>query len=436
MTPEEIKAKEQIDLIEKINTSIGEKYPFLKDSKKTIDLITDLEQKLSKVTSSEEYEKFKAESVKQFEDLGMKLKGIIENPAQKNEGYKSQISTFFKEKAEELKTLYKSPGKSLELNLKAVGDMSTAAGSIVGAVPQYPIWGAPDFNLIGNFIDQFITVTSTNMPNFPYTEMLPKDGNFAFVLEGGIKPQIDFKWETRYVNPTKIAAWEKLSEEVVTDIPRMESLANQLLLKKHNIKKQRAIISGTGTAPEPKGLIRYGRAFNLTHIGGLATVVAPNIFDVINACILDIAVTHNYVDEMPYTANFVGMNPIDYFRYIQTAKDADKRPLYNYDPLSINKAVGQVTNAWNGSQPASVIIVPTTEIPVGTILVCDASKYNSVSYIPYTVRIGWINDDFIHNQFVILAESRFFTYVKKLDEQAFIYDNIHTVRNAIEGVIS
>jgi hypothetical protein len=49
----------------------------------------------------------------------------------------------------------------------------------------------------------------------------------------------------------------------------------------------------------------------------------------------------------------------------------------------------------------------------------------------YTVKIGWINDDFIKNQFCIVGESRFHAFVKKLDEQAFIYDTIATIKTAI-----
>ena len=62
------------------------------------------------------------------------------------------------------------------------------------------------------------------------------------------------------------------------------------------------------------------------------------------------------------------------------------------------------------------------------------SKYNTTNYVPYNVQIGWVNDDFIKNQFVILAESRFHAFVKVLDEQAFIYDDIATIKDAIEVV--
>ena len=64
-------------------------------------------------------------------------------------------------------------------------------------------------------------------------------------------------------------------------------------------------------------------------------------------------------------------------------------------------------------------------------MVADASVYNVTNYLPYNVKIGWVNDDFIRNQFVILAESRAHMFVKKLDEQAIIYDDIATIKTAI-----
>ena len=59
------------------------------------------------------------------------------------------------------------------------------------------------------------------------------------------------------------------------------------------------------------------------------------------------------------------------------------------------------------------------------------SKYNVTNYIGYTVRIGWINDQFITNKFTMVGESRFHAFVKKLDEAAFIYDDIATIELAI-----
>ena len=141
--------------------------------------------------------------------------------------------------------------------------------------------------------------------------------------------------------------------------------------------------------------------------------------DVVNACITDIYTTHNYQDEMPYMANLVLVNPSDFYIQLVSAKDLNGLPLYPQAGLFNQVVIGGVT------------IVPEESIPAGKIFVCDMTKYNTTNYMPYTVKIGWVNDDFIKNQFVILGESRFHAFVKKLDEQAFIYDDIATIKTAI-----
>lgn len=433
------KEEEQAEFIETIKKAVKELpgYKAFEGMKDNPDFSADFTKLKAAVdslkpgASKEEFDALKTIC----EEMGLQVKALREkgNPTPDKASFKTQMNDWIKKNSDQIKKIASAKSGHIELEFKAADTMTLDSGTIVGDIPQFPIWGNPDFNLIGDFISQFITVTQTNMPMFPYTEMLPKDGDFSFLGETEVKPEMDFKWETRYVTPKKTAAWIKLSTEVAADVPRIQSLANSLLLKKHNIKKQRAIISGSGVDPEPKGMIEYGRAFNASNVN--VSVTAPNIFDVINACYVDILTTHNYTDEMPYQANIVFMHPIDYFQYIQTPKDGLNRPLYNYFPVGFNAQVGSVANPQepNTNGMTTLQIISTPEVERGSILVCDASKYNLANYIPYTVKIGWVNDDFIKNQFVILAESRFFTWVEKLDEQAFIYDSIENVMTALES---
>ncbi len=122
---------------------------------------------------------------------------------------------------------------------------------------------------------------------------------------------------------------------------------------------------------------------------------------------------------MPYMANLVLVNPVDFYINLVSAKDLNGLPLYPNASLFNQVVIGGVT------------IMPEESIAVGKIFVADMSKYNTTNYMPYTVKIGWVNDDFIKNQFVILAESRFHAFVKKLDQQAFIYDDFATIKTAI-----
>lgn len=336
------------------------------------------------------------------------------------ESLETQLKNAISERHDEIKQALKEH-RVVEIELKAVGSITTASGTntsppaITGS-QQAPI---SNVNLRGvQNILGLTTTLNTSLAAYPYTEAKPKEGGFTGVLEGGTKPQIDLSWETRYAQPVKVAAWMKLTEESVEDVVGLQSVANDFLAKQHNLKKARQILFGDGTAPNPKGATVYGRVFSA---GAMATSVTnPNFMDVVNACITDVFTTHNFTDEMPYMANIVMVSPTDFFLNLVSAKTLNGEPLYPTASLFNQVTIGGAT------------IIPDEMIPDGKIFVADMSKYNTTNYLPYTVKIGWVNDDFIKNQFVILGESRFHAFVKKLDEQAFIYDDIATIKTAID----
>ena len=108
---------------------------------------------------------------------------------------------------------------------------------------------------------------------------------------------------------------------------------------------------GDGIAPNPRGATDYARVFNA---GLMANQVSDtNFMDVVNACITDIYVTNNYQDEMPYMANLVMINPIDFFTKLVSAKDGNGLPLYPSASLFNRVTIGGVT------------IVPFQDIPAG-----------------------------------------------------------------------
>ena len=338
------------------------------------------------------------------------------------QSYSEQLVSFLEANKENIQTLLKNQSGSIEFVPKAVGPMSTGSGGDGIIVPPKNMntdLGSFNFRNDDSLL-ALASVTNTNSAAYAYTELVPKDGDYAFVAEGTAKPMIDFAWQNRYATPFKIAAYEVLTEEVVTDIPRMESTAREYLVKKHGLFKANAVFFGAGTTGLPKGATVYGRTFVA---GGMAAkVVKPNFMDVVNAIITDIYVTKNYTDEASYEANVCLVNPIDFYLQLVSAKDVNGLPLYPQAGLFNQVTIGSVT------------IKPWSKIPVGKIFVGDMKRYNIANYIPFSIRIGWINDQFITNQFTMLGESRFYAYVKKLDEQAFVYDTIETVRAAITKV--
>lgn len=383
-------------------------------------------------------EKQSDDLLKEIELLSTRMKSITE--VQGNFGMatvEQEVSKFLTEKHEDIQKIYRQKHGLVEFEIKAVGNITAGNQSLTTTTPTGTAGSAtnPDgipqlvgvqmappgpVNLRDALVENLTTRFSTSLAAYPYTETVPKEGDFDFVAEGAAKPQLDFKIETRYAQPNKAAGWVHLTEESVQDIPGLQSIATGYLRKKHDLRKQRGILFGDGTSPNPKGATLYGRAFVAGDMAG--TVRFTNFMDVVNAAITDVFTTHNYQDEMPYYPSLVLINPVDFFIEIASAKDEFGRLLYPQASIFNMLTIGGVT------------IMPEEMIPSGKIFVADMSKYNLSDYVGYTVRIGWINDDFIKNQFVILGESRFHAFVKKLDQQAFIYDDIETIKTAITEV--
>ena len=388
----------------------------------------DLSEKMKKGATKEEVDaltlamKKQGESLQEFIDIERKGK-------QAGKSFSACLDEFLEKNQDELKKIYKSKSGEVEFLFdfhaadKAAADIHLGNGSISGAVPALNDANLAPFNLRNdNQLIALCTTVPTNSASYPYTETFPKDGDYEFVAEGGIKPKIDFSWVTRYVTPFKIAAHETLSEEVITDVPRMMSTATDLLKKKHDLFKVDGVYFGDGSPGVAKGATLYARTFVAGAMAG--RVATPNIMDVINACITDIYTTQNYVDESPYMANTVLMNPVDFFVEFQAAKDGNSLPLYGGVMLFEEYRVGRVS------------IKPWHKIPAGKIFVADMSKYNLSDWVRYSVRIGWINDQFITNEFTMVGESRFHAFVKNFDEQAFIYDDIANIITAIATVVT
>lgn len=359
-----------------------------------------------------------------MDEMALKFVEFETIGGQSFKSFDEQLSEFLTENADKIKSIKDAGQGHIEFTpkVKVVGTITTAYGTNVNPPNIVGTQIAPlqNVNLREIPVLGLTNNLDTSLAAYPYTEAVPKDGDYAFVAEGAAKPQIDFTWETNYAKPVKAAAWIRLTDEAVQDVKGLESVARDYLKKRHDLFKAKAILYGNGTAPNPTGATVYGREFVA---GEMANKVRfANFMDVVNAAVTDIATTHNYVDEMPYMANLVLVNPIDFFLYLVSAKDERGLPLYPQASLFNRVVIGGIT------------ILPEESIPAGKIFVGDMNAYNTTNYLPYTVKIGWVNDDFIKNQFVMLGESRFHAFVKKLDQQAFIYDDIETIKTAISTV--
>lgn len=323
---------------------------------------------------------------------------------------------------EKIKQAYESHG-AVEI-FKAVGNVTTGnVTTDTGGNALLDMLNADEINdiqLRTPFIEEFANVSSTNKPVYTYVDYIPGEGDVDFIGEGGEKPQLDLDVTVKTEAPVKAAGYEILTEEAITDVPRMDYNARSLLFRKYLLKRQNGILFGTGLNDEPLGVTSIASAFNpLTWVSD--KIKNPNLYDVIVALANQIFTTTSYTDDVEYYPNVAFVNPAD-FAGMKLAKDAKGQYLFPTITLL------------NGKEIDGIRIVPKNKIPAGKILMGDFTKLNIIDYIAYSVRFGWINDQFIKNLFTMLGEGRFYVFVKNLDQRAFVYDDITNVITGIEEV--
>lgn len=323
------------------------------------------------------------------------------------------------EKQTEIAAVLKAGAGQVEIMVvpKAPAIMTTQSGTITGM----PALLATQLNPLQRIeldiwdIENEVTTFQTDRAVYTYTYAIPKDGKFDFQAEGAVKAQIDFTWKNASAEPLTFAAWEKLTEQAVQDVKGLLSVARGYLKDRHDYDKALAVVFGND-ANDIKGIIDYATPFTAGALA--ASVETPNLMDVINAGVLSVRNRTNYPGSPRFNPNVTYINPFDFFIQFTSAKDSQGKPLYP-------------------TAQAGVVVIGNTvikqrfEIPAGKIFIGDLKKIMLSSYLPYTVKIGWVNDDFIKNQFVILGESRFHLFVKELDKAGFLYDNIATIKTAI-----
>ncbi|ALR29763.1 hypothetical protein ATE47_04160 [Chryseobacterium sp. IHB B 17019] len=390
----------------------------------------EIESQVGKAATKEEMNQAIKDELKKLSDG--QIKEIADDIASIQESMKSgfggivvdeeKLLETIAAKQEEIKSIYKAGTGTIEIMVvpdvnKAVGTLTTTSGTITGmdALLATQLNPLQRIELDVMDIESEVTTFATSDPIYTYTYALPKDGKFEFQAEGEVKEQIDFTWKNGSSNVKTFAAWEKLTEQAVQDVKGLLSVARGYLKDRHDYDKALAIVFGDATF-DIDGIVGTATPFVAGSLA--ASVTDPNFTDIISAGILSVRTRTNYPGAPRFNPNVAYVNPIDFFKEFTAAKDKEGRPLYPTAQLGV-VVIG------------NTIVKQRFEIPVGKILIADLKKVMLSNYMPYTVKIGWVNDDFIKNQFVLLGESRFHLFVKELDKAAFLYDDIATIKTAI-----
>lgn len=397
-------------LIEKINLNVKslldkETAPTKKELKEFADKLKALEEKgiIPKDVKDEMIEfakdikalkeKSKSNADNQRKSIATQLKSYLEENKEKWDAFKSEKKGTFE----------------IELDLKAAGTM-TVAGNTNSSnyLPQIEM--VPGYvDLVRNrpFLEQYANTSGTNRSRIVWVEKVNPDGQAEFIGEGELKPLIDFEWKTNRSDAKKVADKIKVSTEMLDDIEFMAAAIQNELAYQVDILVDDELLTGDGLGDNLKGIDAYAGGYVLTSL----TTTDPNNADAIRAGGAQLA-------SLNFLATHAFINPIDAAN-MDMIKTVDG--MYTIPPFKTA----------DGTRIGGVRVIETNQIPVGSVLIADMTKFTVRNYKAFRTTMGWVNDDFEKNLVTFIGERRLHSYIADNHTGAFIYDTFANIKTAL-----
>lgn len=307
-----------------------------------------------------EIETVKADFVKQIAvvqdhadklDLRLQKKGgKMEEP---NKPFGEVLAKELTEKTDELEKFARKETKSLVIELKAVGDIST--GNVTGGSRYGELFNPNIIDGVSRntHIEDILPGGSIG-PGNSFTFMREAgvgEGNPAPVAEGATKPQFDFDLEESTVNIETIAGWLRVTRKAMSNIPGFISFLQRRIPQRFMNVKDAQFLYGNGTTPNIKGLLTAG---NFIAQGAAALPLTEKIINYIS--LLE--------DTYERDANGILLRPSDYYSmFTQKASGSGEYDL----PFGVTLDGGQ-------ARILGIPVFTSTALTAGDIVVGDWSN--------------------------------------------------------------
>lgn len=228
---------------------------------------------------------------------------------------------------------------------------------------------------------QIVPSTRTTQSAIKYMEETVVTNTAAETAEGGTKPEAALEVEEKLAPVRKIAVWIHVTDEVFEDEPRARAYVNNRLPRMVRQRLANQVIAGSGVGVNLLGIA------NVVGVQSQAKAADPGP-DAIHKAMTKVIVNG---DAFPDT---IAMNPLDW---------EDIRLLRTLDGIYIwgNPSEAGPARIWG----LNVTLIQ--QLAEGTAVVGDFGNYSELAIRKdIEVTSGWINDDLIKNQQVLLAEMR------------------------------
>ena len=402
LTPEQV--------IEKINSSITEKMQSTASKKDMDSLSEDIKALKLSVENTEAETAMKSA----ITELEAKFEGITEKAIANAPklSIREAIMKAYSENIDAIKSI-RAKGGIMNLDVKAVGDMTITGNYSGGTVGLSELEsGVARIQRRTPFMRQLMNSAGITNKYAVWIEQKNPEGGAGMVGEGATKPQADFDLVEASCEVKKVAAWIKVSKEMVDDISFMRGEINNELIEIVELKLDQQLLSGDGTGDNLNGLFYYAQPFTPA-AQFLALVPFANDFDVLRVAMAQIANAN-------FTANYIVMNPADVAEMELTKTSTGEYTLPMFVPMA--DGVTRVAN---------VPVVANNGVASGDYLIGDFTKSNLRMREDLNIQVGYVDKDFTNNMMTVLCEARACHFVKSNYVGAFVKGNFATDKAAI-----
>lgn len=406
MTPEELKLKEQNDLLAKVKSEVEN--TFATKIKSYEDSIESLKSEIAKSPKASDLTEVK-NNLATAEATIKSMKESNGNLSPVAHSIKGQIEKQMKEKGADFESFKsgKSQKFSLDLDLKSAATMLESTSLNSSNYLPKPEIRPGYFDLVRNqpLIEQFANGGATQSATIVYVNKYNSQGTSAMTAEGNQLNLVSAELKTENSVAYLEGAYEKISIQMLSDIDFMAAFIEQELKYKVDIQVDNDLLTGSGSSTL-KGITTYAVGYTNTNI----STSNANDFDAIRAVI-------GQMKSLNFNPTHVFVNPQDSAN-MDLVKDLYGRPIAK----EYKTSDGEVFR---------IMFVESNQITVGHFLVADMTKFWVWNLLGFQVQYGWENDDFRRNLVSVSGIRRLHSYISLNHLNGFVYDTFVNVKAAI-----
>lgn len=244
-------------------------------------------------------------------------------------------------------------------------------------------------------------------------------GNPAFTAESATKPNMKWQWVENKATAETLAAVAYVTRQATLNWPLLQSEIQTELTRNIYDVLDDAVVNADGTSNTIKGIKFYAKTFNVGSISAIASDKV-NDFDVVRAAISQVR-----RGGAPTDRKRGGFRPTVVLVSVDKAADMDLTRAtdghYIMPPFT----------SQDGTVIKGVRVIETNFVEDDEFIVGDFSRYLFNFVEGLRIDIGYINDQFVKNQFTIRAELMGMGRVKANEAYAFVKGTFAAAKAAL-----